>query len=280
MPLFGGGGGGGGAHPDLATHDSMGLVTDAILATHDASAVAHAAAIDAALAGVLTQSPDYLANYAFAYDEFFGSGTTDGQVGSLGWRITVDAGASGTVIPHTVVQTNHPGVYTLGTGTAIDGRAAINFTHNQMEGSPEFVMEWRVNVVALAVNDVNEGIVRVGLMDSNTATEPTDGFYFEYDVNVSPNWQAVTADGGTRTKTVTTVAAAAATWIVLKVVNDGAGNAVFYIDGAAVATISTNHPDTADAYGPAIHCVKTNIVGTTALSLRVDTFWLLWAVTR
>lgn len=35
------GGGGGGAHPDLATHDSMGLATDAALTAHDSDTNAH-----------------------------------------------------------------------------------------------------------------------------------------------------------------------------------------------------------------------------------------------
>lgn len=59
---------------------------------------------------------------------------------------------------------------------------------------------------------VSYGTVRIGLGDSVTYADHTDGIYLEVDPNASANFRMVCASNGTRTKTSSSVAATGSTW--------------------------------------------------------------------
>lgn len=99
-------------------------------------------------------------------------------------------------------------------------------------------MKLRCQIGALATT-TEDFTVRHGFLDSGSG-ESTDGAYFEYDRSLSANWQIVTANNGTRTKTDTSVAVDTGYHTYEVIVNGG--TASFYIDGTNVGSQSTNVP--------------------------------------
>ena len=85
--------------------------------------------------------------------------------------------------------------------------------------------------------------MRFGFLD-NTSGESTDGAFFRYTDSVNGGrWQAVTRSNNVETAVDTGVTVGVNTTYVLRVNTNAAGTeVVFRIDGAVVATITTNIP--------------------------------------
>ena len=82
----------------------------------------------------------------------------------------------------------------------------------------------------------------LGIGDSKVGTALLDGIWFEYDEN-DTNWQCVTANAGTETKTDTGIAIASATKYDLKFkVNSDATSVKFFVNKLLKATHTTNIP--------------------------------------
>ncbi len=107
-----------------------------------------------------------------------------------------------------------------------------------------------------------------GLLDvSNTYDE---GFKFRYSRIVSTFWQCLTVGSGGTTTTTTTVAVAPDVKIKLKVVLNAAGTSVgYYINGALVATHTTNI--TAENIGAWFRMLKTAVTANAARKFISDT---------
>jgi hypothetical protein len=132
-------------------------------------------------------------------DDFLSAGTATGTIGELGWTPTIGAGG---IVSSQAGIINHPGILRMTTGATSGTTCAIMQGASPMmtsdkEHSHYFV--FRLNQV-----DANTQ-ARVGLVAS-TADPATDGVYLER-LNGDTNWFLVVRNGGTQTRTNTTVAA-------------------------------------------------------------------------
>jgi len=180
-------------------------------------------------------------------------------------------GGAGAVIDGVAVGTlNAFGINTLGMGTTTTGRASISgFSSGQPNtlllglGRCRFQAKAAINVLS---NGTETFTTRMGLIDS-VSGEPTDGCYFRYTHSVNTGkWEAVTRSNGTETATDTGVTVVADAWKRFEVDVNAAGTSVaFKIDGATVATNTTNIPTGAGRY-TSYGAAAIKSAGTTAMS--------------
>lgn len=211
-------------------------------------------------------------------EDFPNRNITDGGVGTHGWGLITN-GTGALTNPSTANSLGLWGCYQMSTGTDADGRCCLRLGGTVLvTGQPILQCDWYIQPLFAQAASTEESVLRVGAADGTGAAEPTDGFYFEF-TSASANWVAVTADGGTRTKTDTGVAYNQFLPVRLTVECDGAGAARFLIDDVPVAgPISTNLPDSGDDYGPLISITKTT--GSTAHTLLVDYCYFFAGATR
>lgn len=213
----------------------------------------------------------------YILDHFLGVDTSL-NFGDTRWRLTASGtGSPGMSEASLTIGDNHQGVVRIKTGTATNGFAVMAKGPGVVMyfGQGEWFCEWcfYINNLADATDDY---ILRVGFGDSlASATDHTDGAYFEYDRSTSANWRCVTASATTRTKTSTSTAVAATTWIRLGVRVNAAGNSVkFYINGTLVHTETTNIPTgSTRVTNPSFWLNKT--AGTTERNFMIDYFELI-----
>jgi hypothetical protein len=232
--------------------------------------------LDARLGSLLQFSPDYLQDYACAYDDFFGGSTTSGQVGTLGWQ--VDAPNGGTLVPASDSIENMPGWYELSTGSsAANGSCALHLEEISLHGHPLFAWEARVSM-GPSDRDVQDATWRIGLHDA-LAGEPTNGYWFEGRGGGSSVLCRM-ARGGEVTDVDSGVTPNGAAPNRFRIMSDGGGAAYFSIDDEPVAVMRAGLPSAAaERFGPVIAITKTAASGT-ARSVRVDYVYLLWGVSR
>lgn len=171
---------------------------------------------------------------------------------------------------------HHPGIVAVSTGTTTTGRCGLMATQGLTGGH---VMLYTGGVrfgITQQVNGLSTGTdrytVRCGLGLTNTG-DGTDAVWFRYTDNVnSGKWQAVTRESSNETAVDTGVAPITDPWQTLEfVVADDASEIEFFIDGASVATISTNLPsDVGLSFVPA-NIIKS--AGTQARSVSIDAYW-------
>ncbi|MEZ4941836.1 MAG: hypothetical protein R3D58_13230 [Saprospiraceae bacterium] len=113
--------------------------------------------------------------------------------------------------------------------------------------------------------------IRVGWMNSNNITEPSNGVYFRYTHSEnSGNYQFVARSSSTETVINTGVAPTTSSGSPqsLKVVIDPSGNAAEgFIDGVSIGTVTTNIP-TSTNLGQYIHIAKS--AGTASRSVNIS----------
>lgn len=220
-------------------------------------------------------SPDRLFDdIAVAYElreDFTGGGVVaaGGRAGENGWAIPIGAAAAVTSVATTGSTSLATLNFTL-TSTAVGVYGNINNHVLAFEGSPVFRWMWRISLSALSSGG-NEYAVYIGMHNSETATEPTDGFYFRYSTAFA-NWQFIVANNGTRTIRDTGIPVAIATQIKLEARCDGSGNVQPYIQGVpAGALVNTNMPGAGRRWGASSIIAKTLGTGGTFI-LRNDLF--------
>jgi hypothetical protein len=120
--------------------------------------------------------------------------------------------------------------------------------------------------------------VFMGFFNSITTLLQGNGAYFEYSRTKGVNWRMNTAKASVRTEQDTGVAVVAGTWVLLRVVLNGAtGVATFFINGVPVGTIDTNIPNTpANTFGFGCGILKT--AGTAQAYLGSDFVSLSYAI--
>lgn len=111
--------------------------------------------------------------------------------------------------------------------------------------------------------------VRCGLVKTTgTTADPSDGIYFELDSSVDTTWICKTAQSSSRTPVGSGIVATAATWYRLGfILNANATSVIFYINGLAVANITTTIPSSRSCV-PGIQfskLVNTNSITNTCL---------------
>lgn len=195
-----------------------------------------------------------------------------GSSGDGGFAAIVSGGSFGYTAASTESSAAYGGV---GTGTTTTGYCILRKGVSMFNADNGPLYFLHKDVFVSALSDVtNSYVVYTGLHDSSTATEPTNGAYFEYDQTVSANWQCVTAAGGSRTKTTTSIPvkelASGADKLQVKIVG---GVAKFWINNTLVHTESLTVPSGwSQAFGVAAAIRKT--AGTTS---RIMAFDMLYA---
>ena len=182
---------------------------------------------------------------------------------------TLNSGIAAQVGGNYTMTAPNPGVVAFGTGSQTNGAAGVTM------GPLAFLLgggsvDWECCCGLQALSDAaQEYDFRAGLGDEGTA-DFTDGVYFEYDRNVSPNWLICAANNGTRTKTASSIAVSANFTRLGIDINTGATSAEFFVNGVSAGTVTTNIPT---ASGRPLAIFATNIVksaGTTSRYAYVD----------
>ena len=144
-------------------------------------------------------------------------------------------------------EANHPGVGKLSTGTTLSGRVTYyQYVKSVYSTIGDTFRTW----LKPAVTGLGRKL-RIGFGDNLTNGTHTDGIWFEYDAGASGNWIVKNANAGATTST-TTGTAVTTSWVELKAVYvDAVIGIRFYVDGALVATHTTNLP-AGKEYGPVL----------------------------
>jgi len=216
--------------------------------------------------------PDLVSSFPEFIDTF-----PNGLQAGAGWTIAALSGTYAQIAPPAGKggRNGVVGVIGITTGTSTTGRVGAILGSNLLRftGGQKYTLWARFLATDLA-DATNDYRWRLGFIDNNTATEPTDGVYFEYNRSASPNWQAKTASNNARTIVTTTTVVQNANWIDLKIEVDGSAQiATFYIDDVQVAQINTNIPTSAGretSLGFVIH--KT--AGGTSRGVALDRIYL------
>jgi hypothetical protein len=162
---------------------------------------------------------------------------------------------------------NALGILRMAMGTVATNRCSIDSGNFGIilfgKGKITYQSKIRFTVLSDATNTYTQ---RDGFIDSISA-ESTDGIFFRYTNSVNAGKiQAVTRSNNTETAVDTGITVTANVWYnILIEINAGGTSAVFKINGAIVATISTNIPTAAGretGYG----CYCQRSVGTTAFN--------------
>lgn len=173
---------------------------------------------------------------------------------------------------------NRPGIVTLQTGSTATGRTSFytNSGLNTIElGGGAATLATDLFVPSLS-NGTDRFAFLFGFYDATTMNQ-TDGVYFLYDEGgvstgsaASANWQCVTVSNSSRTFTTTSTAVSSTDFQRLSIEVNAAGTSVdFKIDGATVATHTTNIPTGNSrivTYG--YQLIKS--IGTNSRTVRVD----------
>ncbi len=168
-------------------------------------------------------------------------------------------GTSATFIDEENDGSGRVGIANCRTGTDTTGRSGVRTSATAIRaggGRHRFRCDARI----ITLSDGSDTYtVRVGFLDSISG-EPTDGCFFRYTHSVnSGEWQAVTRAAGVETSSATDTNVAATTnWTVFEIeINAAATSVAFYINGALVATNTTNIPTGENWFGYGTAIIKS-----------------------
>lgn len=173
-------------------------------------------------------------------------------------------------------EAGSPGILTLSTGTAANGRFALYTAATGLFlGSRRVFFESRCRVSALAnVTDNFEAIA--GLCDSITAT-PANGVFFRHSTQNSGNWQAVCRAAGSESVLNTSVASTIFASLTFLINRDGT-SVEFWADGTSLGTLSTNIPNgLAQPIGFSFAQIRKT-AGTTARGVAIDRYHAMFDI--
>lgn len=191
-----------------------------------------------------------------------------------GWtQFTSGAGSTVTNTSSTIDSTKHAnGVVALTPGTTAAGIVTLS-RFGFGFGYSTYRVRYRHALSALS-NGTDRYTAYIGFGDTVSGSgDMTNGIYFKYNDSInSGKWQAVTANGGSRTATDTGVAADT-NYHIFEIQVNAAGTSVgFYIDGVLKVTTTTNIPVGNVNY----QCMKMEkALGTTLVYMYGDWYDLL-----
>ncbi len=214
----------------------------------------------------------------YYFEEFMGNqgGAASPTYSSV---ITLVAGNGTARSTNTSNRTNQQGIILHSTGTAATNFAGYSYGSSLYIGSGTISLETYVTIQTLST--VTERFMTYfGYAggSSNYLNIPS-GIFFSYDEGgiqfsaaASPNWKCYTrASGGTVTVTTTSIPVVDGQWYKLRIdINADGTSVTFYVDGALVATHTTNIPSSTTAIAP-ISIINKSI-GTTARTMLTDYF--------
>lgn len=166
------------------------------------------------------------ANECVVFEEFLDATTTWAQASGSGGGAYSTAGS-----------TSHPGVFRLGAGATSGGYVGLYCS----SGALVFAGTLSWEAVVYLSNDATGAKMRIGFSDGHTASDPSNGVFFEYKKAESATWRIRCGASTTYTTTTTGTAVAFSSWVKLKITYDGT-TATFYVNGSSVGTITTNIP--------------------------------------
>lgn len=193
------------------------------------------------------------------------------------------AGA-GTTIGTTSARRNVIGVAQSSTGTTQTGRACvISSTNMTTFGGGAWVLEVAVDSIPILSTVTERYSYGVGFIDNNTNNVMTDGAFLLYDEGgvttgsaASANWQCVSAKGGSRTYTTSSIAVTTGRQKLRVEVNAAGTQVQYFVNGVLAGThlTSSGHhiPTTVhtNVFGFGWVLVKT--IGFTARVVNTDYF--------
>lgn len=260
-------------HTHAAADITSGTIADARLPI---ATVAQAVAGTSASALVTPQSM-HLSRRGSGRSKFFelftdfamsASGINEGTDGFTWGRQVSGAGADANTFANRFVSFSRPGagILSLITGTAANGRAAIDSWNDNSifrfdQGTTTFETLIYIPTLATTTDDY---VLRLGFVQGNALTN--DLVAFEYNRSNSANWHGVTGWNGSYTRVDTGVAVAATKWIMLAL-EFTSTLLTLRINGTSCGTITTNiRPDGGTRLGT--HLLKT--AGTTSVTVLLD----------
>lgn len=200
----------------------------------------------------------------YDYDEFL---STENVQSKLLWNSTQSGGS---ITLGTGVTSGHPGVFQFSSGTTGFSNASINLGKSFILGGGRLVIGFIAQLGQISSSGQNMS-PQIGIMDGfggQVNGNPSNGLYFQYIYSVSPNWQCINSNAGTKSTTTTTIAADTNWHHFVIDINAAASSVNYWIDNTIVATITADIPTV--AISPAI-LVGMNGNGT-AGTMNVDWF--------
>lgn len=183
--------------------------------------------------------------YSYMFDDFFAM--NEGV-----WNNTASGSGAGILYSNSDIDSGHPGVWKMRTGTTASGTSTVGMTPysnqgNLIFGGGEISLTWVMKLSAIS-DGTDTYTARIGFGSAQNA-DHAGGAYFEYTHSVnSGDWTMKTASNSTRT-TANSSDTADANWHSYTVIcNAGGSSVAFYIDGSECANspITTNIPTTND----------------------------------
>jgi len=206
------------------------------------------------------------------FESFSTTITATGVLVAAGNRWGVELSGTGAQVVQAHASDFLPGIASVETGTLAAGRCAVkpfsivSWNYQQTEKG-WFACRGKIVTLSDATNQFE---VRLGLI-SSFAAAPTDGLFFRAThantVGGTGHWEAVNMDDTSNITAADTGVAIDTNYHEFAIYHDGA-TAHYYIDGAEVATQSTNRPDNATGLIPGAGIFKG--ASTTSRQFRVD----------
>lgn len=203
------------------------------------------------------------------------------------WASTVNVGGVTTI--NGAATTGDPiGIITIATGTTNNntGTAAISAFNNVGKislGTWPVSIEFRVRVPVLSTGAITYEL-RLGLQDTVTTGDPTNGVYFVYSSGINTGqWQGITRNASTSTTVNSAVAVAINTWYRCRAeINATRTNVDFYVDSGSgyvlVGNSTTNIPVSANVLRPVAKINKIGSNSNTSSVANLD--WCWWVQER
>lgn len=199
----------------------------------------------------------------------------------------ITAGAGAFAFNSLASNIDHPGIWSLGTGTTAAGRVFLisqsGFGSYRVGqgGITRFGLWARTDTVLSG--GANRYTIRGGFWSIALPNTVTNGIGFEYDdLQNGGRWQAITNDG-VETTTDTGILVAATTWYRLEWEVNAAGTSVdFFIGvaGAAPTLVATNTTNIPTGLGHFINLHIMKLTGVTARFFHIDAYYVYQELTR
>ena len=196
----------------------------------------------------------------------------------------VTAGAGATVFSPTAIQTDHPGIWGLRTGTATNGRVFVIGrvgSYNIGVGGLTRVGTW-VQTPATLSDAVEEYVLRSGFFSISLPNTIDFGVGFEYQFDQNGGrWQGIT-DATGETSLDTGITVTVDTWYYLEVQINAAGTSVeFFIDQVSVGTLAVAADiPSGTGFNNFYNTHIMKLAGTTSRDFFIDAYYTYQEISR
>jgi hypothetical protein len=196
----------------------------------------------------------------------------------------VSAGVGATIFSPTAIQTDHPGIWGLRTGTTAAGRVFVigrPGSYNIGVGGITRVGTW-VRTPATLSDAVQEYVLRAGLFSISLPNTIDFGVGFEYQFDQNGGrWQGIT-DATAESSLDTGITVVVDTFYYLELeINADATSVEFFIDGASVGTlaVAANIPQ-GTGFDNFYNTHIMKLAGTTSRDFFIDAYYTYQEIAR